>query len=61
MSAYENVVGGKLKMKGKALDVAGGVKKKKKKIKRNQDQLLQATGDEISAGSFLCLFYVAIT
>jgi protein FAM32A len=31
MSGYENVVGGKLKLKGKALDVkAGGVKKKKK-------------------------------
>ena len=33
MSSYENenVVGGKLKLKGKAMDVAGGVKK----IKRN--------------------------
>ncbi|XP_020226351.1 protein FAM32A [Cajanus cajan] len=50
MSAYDNVVGGKLKLKGKALDVAGGVKKKKKKNKRNQDQLLQVTEDEISAG-----------
>lgn len=50
MSAYDNVVGGKLKLKGKALDVAGGVKKKKKKNKRNQDQFLQATEDEISAG-----------
>ncbi|KAK7277771.1 hypothetical protein RJT34_22788 [Clitoria ternatea] len=28
MSAYENIVGGKLKLKGLALDVAGGVKKK---------------------------------
>lgn len=37
MSAYENVVGGKLKLKGKALDVkAGGVKKKKKK--KNEDK-----------------------
>ncbi|KAK7292824.1 hypothetical protein RJT34_15678 [Clitoria ternatea] len=50
MSAYENVVGGKLKLKGKALDVAGGVKKKKKKNKRNQDQFSQAVEDEISAG-----------
>jgi protein FAM32A len=49
MSAYENVVGGKLKLKGKALDVAGGIKKKKKN-KRNQQQFLQATEDEISAG-----------
>ncbi|CAK7347026.1 unnamed protein product [Dovyalis caffra] len=32
MSAYENVIGGKLKLKGKALDVeAGGITKKKKK------------------------------
>lgn len=32
MSGYENIVGGKLKLKGKALDVkGGGVKKKKKK------------------------------
>ncbi|ESW07850.1 hypothetical protein PHAVU_010G163800 [Phaseolus vulgaris] len=50
MSSYDNVVGGKLKLKGKALDVAGGVKKKKKKNKRNQDQLLQVAEDEISAG-----------
>ncbi|CAK8574553.1 unnamed protein product [Lathyrus sativus] len=50
MSAYENVVGGKLKLKGKALDVAGGIKKKKKKNKRNQQQFLQPTEDEISAG-----------
>jgi protein FAM32A len=32
MSKYQNVVGGRLKLKGKALDVKeGGVKKKKKK------------------------------
>ncbi|KAK7389450.1 hypothetical protein VNO78_24505 [Psophocarpus tetragonolobus] len=53
MSAYDNVVGGKLKLKGKALDVAGGVKKKKKKNKRNQEQLLHVTEDEISAGWLL--------
>ncbi|XWS20619.1 hypothetical protein CRYUN_Cryun31cG0118300 [Craigia yunnanensis] len=40
MSAYENVVGGKLKLKGKALDVkAGGIKKKKKNKKQHQDQV----------------------
>ncbi|KOM37436.1 hypothetical protein LR48_Vigan03g081800 [Vigna angularis] len=39
MSSYENLVGVKLKLKGTALDVAGGVKKKNNK--RNQDQLLQ--------------------
>ncbi|KAM7254351.1 hypothetical protein ACFE04_032033 [Oxalis oulophora] len=34
MSSYDNVVGGKLKLKGKALDVkAGGFKKKKNKPK----------------------------
>lgn len=39
MSSYENVVGGKLKLKGKALDVkAGGVKKKKKHKKQQQQQ-----------------------
>lgn len=55
MSAYDNVVGGKLKLKGKALDVkAGGVKKKKKKNKRDEDQILQATEDENSAGVYLC-------
>ncbi|CAI9114578.1 OLC1v1015332C1 [Oldenlandia corymbosa var. corymbosa] len=38
--AYENVVGGKLKLKGKALDVkaaSGGISKRKKK-KRNKDK-----------------------
>ncbi|XP_078438556.1 7-dehydrocholesterol reductase-like protein [Wolffia australiana] len=39
MSAYENVVSGKLKLKGKALDVqSGGLKKKKKKNKPKHDQ-----------------------
>ncbi|XP_074268058.1 uncharacterized protein LOC141591577 [Silene latifolia] len=38
MSAYENVVGGKLKLKGKALDVkSSGVKKKKKQKKLYED------------------------
>lgn len=40
MSAYANVVGGKLKLKGKPLDVrAAGVKKKKKKRDAQQEQL----------------------
>jgi len=56
MSAFDNVVGGKLKLKGKALDVAGGVKKKKKKNKRNQEQLLQVAEDEVSAGWLVYLF-----
>ncbi|XP_062220181.1 uncharacterized protein LOC133919710 [Phragmites australis] len=37
MSEYKNVVGGKLRLKGKALDVKeGGVKKKKKKHQREE-------------------------
>ncbi|XP_010476810.1 PREDICTED: protein FAM32A-like [Camelina sativa] len=44
MSAYDNVIGGKLKLKGKALDVkAGGVKKKKKKLKKQEEQALKIT------------------
>ncbi|CAA6670088.1 unnamed protein product [Spirodela intermedia] len=38
MSGYENVVVGKLKLKGKALDVKGGGVKKKKKPKHHQDE-----------------------
>ncbi|XP_065864330.1 uncharacterized protein [Euphorbia lathyris] len=49
MSAYENVVGGKLKLKGKALDVkAGGIKKKmKKKQKKSHEQVSQTVEDEL--------------
>lgn len=37
MSSYQNVVVGKLKLKGKALDVkSGGVKKKKKQKHHNR-------------------------
>ncbi|KAJ0817562.1 hypothetical protein HanLR1_Chr00c0428g0750521 [Helianthus annuus] len=52
MSEYENVVGGKLKLKGKALDVkAGGSKKKKKKKTRSlSDQAIQTIENEISEG-----------
>ncbi|MED6168990.1 hypothetical protein PIB30_017132 [Stylosanthes scabra] len=52
MSAYENVVGGKLKLKGKALDVkAGGVKKKKKKNRRDhENQISETTEVDTSAG-----------
>ncbi|KAG2259557.1 hypothetical protein Bca4012_055700 [Brassica carinata] len=49
MSAYDNVIGGKLKLKGKALDVkAGGVKKKKKKKtqKKHEEQALKITEHE---------------
>lgn len=66
MSAYDNVVGGRLKLKGKALDVkAGGMKKKKKKVKKDYDQISQVTENELSAGEkwyrevhkFLCFYY----
>ncbi|KAJ8760055.1 hypothetical protein K2173_010911 [Erythroxylum novogranatense] len=50
MSAYDNVVGGKLKLKGKALDVKAGGMKKKKKHKKHNDQISQVIGDELSEG-----------
>ncbi|KAL0319544.1 UNVERIFIED_CONTAM: hypothetical protein Scaly_1837000 [Sesamum calycinum] len=46
MSAYDNVVGGKLKLKGKALDVKAGGMKKKKKQKKQYDQITQAVESE---------------
>ncbi|KAL6972565.1 hypothetical protein U1Q18_026738 [Sarracenia purpurea var. burkii] len=49
MSSYENVVGGKLKLKGKALDVKTGMKKKKKH-KKNYDQISLASESELPAG-----------
>ena len=54
MSAYENVVGGKLKLKGKPLNVkAGGMKKKKKKHKEHQDQVSQLVDDNELISSYL--------
>ncbi|GAV77607.1 DUF1754 domain-containing protein [Cephalotus follicularis] len=50
MSAYDNVVGGKLKLKGKALDVKAGGVKKKKKQKMQFDQVVQLTENELSPG-----------
>ncbi|CAH8321359.1 unnamed protein product [Eruca vesicaria subsp. sativa] len=53
MSAYDNVIGGKLKLKGKALDVkAGGVKKKKKKNKekKQEEEALKITEHELIEG-----------
>lgn len=50
MSGYENVVGGKLKLKGKALDVKAGGVKKKKKNKKRQDQISEVTENELPAG-----------
>ncbi|XP_024181793.1 protein FAM32A-like isoform X1 [Rosa chinensis] len=50
MSSYENVVGGKLKLKGKALDVKAAGIKKKKKHKKHQDQISLVTEKELAAG-----------
>ncbi|KAL3818408.1 hypothetical protein ACJIZ3_004313 [Penstemon smallii] len=46
MSAYENVVAGKLRLKGRALDVRGRIIRKKKKPKRGYDQLSRALGND---------------
>ncbi|KAF8664932.1 hypothetical protein HU200_054250 [Digitaria exilis] len=47
MSEYQNVVGGRLKLKGKALDVKeGGVKKKKKK-KQHREESSQISQEEL--------------
>ncbi|GAB4849939.1 hypothetical protein Ancab_029239 [Ancistrocladus abbreviatus] len=46
MSAYDNVVGGKLKLKGKALGVKSGGIKKKKKNKRQYDEISQVKENE---------------
>ncbi|XP_057514194.1 uncharacterized protein LOC130795965 [Actinidia eriantha] len=50
MSAYENIVGGKLKLKGKALDVKAGGLKKKKKHKKHFYQISQVSENELSVG-----------
>ncbi|KAF0916687.1 hypothetical protein E2562_010532 [Oryza meyeriana var. granulata] len=50
MSEYQNVVGGRLKLKGKALDVKeGGVKKKKKK-KHHREESSEAGHGELHQG-----------
>ncbi|KAL1551869.1 protein FAM32A-like [Salvia divinorum] len=46
MSGYENVIGGKLKLKGKALDVKAGGVKKKKKQKKQHDQISETVESE---------------
>lgn len=64
MSSYDNVVGGKLKLKGKALDVKAGGVKKKKKQKKQYDQISQAVDGELSfnGGDVVCplLFMIRI-
>lgn len=52
MSAYGNVVGGKLKLKGKALDVkSGGIKKKKKEQKHYEQNLAMVEIPKSSTGT----------
>ncbi|KAJ7529465.1 hypothetical protein O6H91_15G051700 [Diphasiastrum complanatum] len=47
--SYDSVIGGKLKLKGKALDVkASGLKKKKKKEKQFDLQIIALKGQESS-------------
>ena len=57
MSSYENVVGGKLKLKGKALDVKAGGVKKKKKNKKHQNQDSIVAEDDVLAGRFFFSSY----
>lgn len=52
MSAFDNVVVGKLKLKGKALDVKGGAISKKKKKKKKQSAFYHQLS-EASTGWFL--------
>jgi protein FAM32A len=50
MSEYQNAVGGRLKLKGKALDVKeGGVKKRKRK-KQHREESSQIGDDELHEG-----------
>jgi protein FAM32A len=50
MSEYQNAVGGRLKLKGKALDVKeGGVKKRKKK-KQHREESSQIGDDDLHEG-----------
>ncbi|KAG0475125.1 hypothetical protein HPP92_014811 [Vanilla planifolia] len=46
MSAYENVVSGKLKLKGKALDVKSTGVKRKRKQKHHSDHVSKTGGNE---------------
>ncbi|XP_044496201.1 protein FAM32A-like [Mangifera indica] len=51
MSSYDNVVTGKLKLKGKALDVKAGGVKKKKKHKKTNDEITNAIDNGVEAGA----------
>lgn len=51
--SFDNVIGGKLSLKGGALPVVGGVKKKKKKAKTNElaRRQLRLAGRVVSNGA----------
>lgn len=53
MSVYDSVVGGKLKLKGKALDVKDFVIKKKKKRDKRYHNLSQTSSGELNVLPFL--------
>ena len=55
MFSYDNVIRGKLKLKGKALDVKAGGLKKKKKHKKQYDRSFEVVENELSAGMLLIL------
>lgn len=64
MSGYDNVIGGKLKLKGKALDVKAGGVKKKKKQKKQLDQVSEAVESEfsvLSSTSYYSLFIPSLS
>lgn len=58
MSGYDNVVGGKLKLKGKALDVKVGGVKKKKKLKKQQDQISRELENEHPEGLLFNCYWI---
>uniref|UniRef100_A0A7N0RGT9 Protein FAM32A-like n=1 Tax=Kalanchoe fedtschenkoi TaxID=63787 RepID=A0A7N0RGT9_KALFE len=50
MSSYENVIGGKLKLKGKPLDVKAGGVRKKKKHKKQLSKNYELIKNDLSEG-----------
>ena len=54
------MVGGKLKLKGKALDVKAGGVKKKKKHKKELEQIDQVIEHNLSAGWFSFSFTLSM-
>jgi protein FAM32A len=64
MSEYKNVVGGRLKLKGKPLDVKeGGVKKKNKKKHRREESSHAEHGQQYEGTARFCtaLFFTTST